>query len=92
MLFTFIDAAIFNDATDAVEIAYGFAGEKGIVRIPLRTFRELMNGNVSQEQAINLYHQNRQAFEKAAERMHKARRFEQPGVVVLRKRDLSDNY
>jgi Protein of unknown function (DUF1488) len=87
-LFSFPEDARWNAAIDAVEFGVEVGEYRGIVRVPSRLFRQLLEHRATPQSCIEAYHLCRSELERAAEAKLRARALTDDGNIELTLRDL----
>jgi hypothetical protein len=87
-LFSFPEDARWNAAVDAVEFGVEIGEYRGLVRVPSRVFRQLLERRTTPQSCIEAYHLCRSELERAAEAKLRARGLSDDGNIELTLRDL----
>ena len=86
--FRFPDDARWNEESDALEFGVGLGEYEGVVRVPRRVLRQLVEGAVTPEKCVEAYHLERTWFERAVEAKLRLKELAADGNVDLDSRDL----
>jgi hypothetical protein len=83
MFFAFPEDARWNPDRQAVEFGVLIGGYEGVVRVPRQVFRRFVEGAVTPECCVEIYHLERTRFELLAERKLRQRRLTEDGNVEI---------
>lgn len=86
--FRFPDDARWNEVTDTLEFGVGLGEYEGVVRVPRRVLRRLVEGAVAPEKCVEAYHLERTWFERVVEAKLRLKELAADGNVDLDSRDL----
>jgi len=88
MFFRFPEDARWNADLQAVEFSVGVGEYEGLVRVPRQVLRRFIDGAVTPERCIELYHLQRTRFELITERKVRNRQLTGDGNVEINGRDM----
>ena len=88
MFFSFPEDARGNADRQAVEFSVGVGEYEGVVRVPRQVFRRFLDGAVTPERCLEIFHLQRTRFELIAERKLRSRQLTDDGNVEINGRDL----
>ncbi|MBV8736250.1 MAG: DUF1488 domain-containing protein [Alphaproteobacteria bacterium] len=71
-----------------MEFGVAIGEYRGVVRVPRRTFQQLLAGPVTPKSCLEAFYFNRSAFERAAETKLRAHQLTDDGNIELNTRDL----
>jgi hypothetical protein len=90
MLFTFPENARWDTSRQAVEFGVAIGEYEGVVRVGRHVFRRFVDGAVTPERCVEVYHLHRTRLECIAERKLRNRQLTDDGNVDITGRDLRD--
>jgi hypothetical protein len=90
MFFIFPEDARWNPDSQAVEFGVAIGEYDGVVRVPRQVFRRFLDGSVTPERCLEMYHLQRTRFERIAERKLRNRQLTDDANIEISGRDLRD--
>jgi hypothetical protein len=90
MFFAFPEDARWDHDRDAVEFAVAISEYEGLVRVSRQVFRRFVDGAVTPERCMEIYHLQHTRFELVAEGKLRQRQLTEDGNVEITARDLRD--
>jgi hypothetical protein len=90
MFFSFPEDARWSPDRDAVEFRVAIGQYEGVVRVSRQVFRRFVDGAVTPERCMEIYHLQRTRFEVVAERKLRQRQLTEDGNVEIIGRDLRE--
>ena len=90
MFFTFPENARWDAERQAVEFGVEIGEYQGVVRVPRRTFQNLLPERPTQERCVEAYYLQRTRLESVAERKLRRHQLTEDGNVEITGRDLRE--